>query len=422
QQVSEDVPYIPFKQWGRAKGVYRSGVKLNFHGPLDMAEARRLLDVFDNNMFATAWVTSTLLEAVQYGAAPKPSDNQLLLAINAFANYHDKNKPYNTSTMSFWPQVYNDTLKYWSCAPDNLVNAFGMMDEVPLPLIEAFLKLIGLSNLVDEIDFLMKDKAMFLQAFHIPPDFDDTFVNLGLGSILYQLRETFPSAWGLWNNQNRNLTSVFDALKKYAYRPFSDDPNLNTIDPRTYFYMRSFLDQAKSQGRDIALVPTWIQTIDELRTDFYLGVAMPFQLNNVDVTVSANTIFGMTSAVLSGLVNPQILNDPVLAQIYLNTSSLLAFEIKTNFSDRPDLALTYYPSQIEFYWFVSRTLAILETAHRKRPFPVMEPVYTLLKEAAEHEMTNSIVSKAKSEQTEEVYFDDFLGDGDVTHANKSLVD
>lgn len=81
-QIQKEVPYIPFKQWHRAKGVYTSGVKLNFNGPEYMAEARRLLNVFDNNMFVTAWVTTSLLEAFKYGDAPRLSDAQLLLSLN----------------------------------------------------------------------------------------------------------------------------------------------------------------------------------------------------------------------------------------------------------------------------------------------------------------------------------------------------
>lgn len=34
------------------------------------------------------------------------------------------------------------------------------------------------------------------------------------------------------------------------------------------------------------------------------GVAMPFFVNNVDVTVAANTVNGLTSALLSGLFKP----------------------------------------------------------------------------------------------------------------------
>jgi len=91
----------------------------------------------------------------------------------------------------------------------------------------------------------------------IPPDFDDTFVNLGLGSLLAEMKEQFPGAHAQWQSQNTNVTSVFDALKKYAYRPKSKDYNVNAIDCRTYFYLRKFLEQVQ-ETEDIALVPTWV--------------------------------------------------------------------------------------------------------------------------------------------------------------------
>lgn len=55
-----------------------------------------------------------------------------------------------------------------------------------------------------------------------------------------------------------------------------------------------------------------VQNIDEVRTDYYKGVAMPFEMNNVDVTVAANSVYGITSAVLSGLLPASILDDPVV--------------------------------------------------------------------------------------------------------------
>ena len=58
---------------------------------------------------------------------------------------------------------------------------------------------------------------MFAAAFHIPPDFDDTFVNIGLGSLLAS-DGRFPAAAEQWQRQNKNITSAFNALKKYAYR------------------------------------------------------------------------------------------------------------------------------------------------------------------------------------------------------------
>ena len=67
-------------------------------------------------------------------------------------------------------------------------------------------------------------------------------------------------------------------------------------------------------------------------------------------------------------------------QLYLNTSTMIAFQINTNFSGRPDLALTYYPSVMEFYWFVARTYAQLTRRHRAGglPHPVTIPTIKLM--------------------------------------------
>lgn len=47
-----------------------------------------------------------------------------------------------------------------------------------------------------------------------------------------------------------------------------------------------------------------IQDVDEAMALSDKGVAMPFFVNNVDVTVAANTVNGLTSALLSGLFKP----------------------------------------------------------------------------------------------------------------------
>jgi hypothetical protein len=36
---------------------------------------------------------------------------------------------------------------------------------------------------------------------------DDTFLNLGFGSLLYELRSDFPESYETWNKYNSNLTS-----------------------------------------------------------------------------------------------------------------------------------------------------------------------------------------------------------------------
>ena len=101
-------------------------------------------------------------------------------------------------------------------------------------------------------------RTMYSSVFHIPPDFDDTSVNLGLGSLLKDLITEFPQSSVYWQSVNSNLSSVFHALKHYAYRPTSNDSRVNSIDTRTYYYMRRFLENATAENKTVSLVTTWV--------------------------------------------------------------------------------------------------------------------------------------------------------------------
>jgi hypothetical protein len=37
---------------------------------------------------------------------------------------------------------------------------------------------------------------------------------------------------------------------------------------------------------------------------------MPFNVNNVDITVAANTIYGLTNGIIAGLLPMSVLDDP----------------------------------------------------------------------------------------------------------------
>ncbi len=43
----------------------------------------------------------------------------------------------------------------------------------------------------------------------------------------------------------------------------------------------------------------------------------------------------------------------------IDTTDLLDFVIRQVIEVRPDLILMYYPSQYDFYWFVSRIVSLL---------------------------------------------------------------
>ncbi|WAR14134.1 hypothetical protein MAR_004239, partial [Mya arenaria] len=353
-QVKKDAEFRVFPlQWQAQHGVYPSEVRLNFHGDEQYYAVRELFKIPDTNMFAPAWVTSCIIEAYAFGKASKPGSEQLKMSLEAVSTFTNQNKPGSDSEKTFWPQVLNKTEKTYTSTPVNLFEVLRFPDYLPNSLIEELLEIIGLKDLEHVYELLVKERHIFAEAFHIPPDFDDTFVNVGLGSMLAQFAEDFPSEQQQWMADNSHLQSVFDNLKKYAYRPLSSESRVNTIDPRTYLYMHGFLEKAVSNQQDVALVTTWLQDIDEVKTMLDRGVAMPFSVNNVDITVCANVLYGLTTCLGTGLCKGDWV-DSDIQQIYMNTTALLAYEMSTNLSSRPDLALTYYPSRFEFYWFTNK--------------------------------------------------------------------
>ena len=157
-QNKRTIPGTPPFSWHKAEGLYSSLVKLNFHGNWQLAEIRELFEVYDNNMFATAWITNCLLEANMFGVGPKPSSPQVQLSLKAIRQYSDHNRHYNNSIMTFWPQVYNATSLTWESAPKNLLDLFDLTNELPVKALEEFLKLIGLKNIEYVMEMFLREK------------------------------------------------------------------------------------------------------------------------------------------------------------------------------------------------------------------------------------------------------------------------
>ena len=129
QSCSIDTRAISFMQikesgkdglWEQQKGVYPCNIRNNFVGGLDSEVLRDRVAIFDNNAFVTAWVSIILLEAAGVSKGPTPTDQQLYLALEALATYHDNNSPSGDGTMVFWPQAYNSSVKQWYCRPVNV--------------------------------------------------------------------------------------------------------------------------------------------------------------------------------------------------------------------------------------------------------------------------------------------------------------
>lgn len=61
-------------------------------------------------------------------------------------------------------------------------------------------------------------RDIYIKVFYIFVDFDDIFVNIGLGLLLKENLKFFLKFYKFWIKRNFNLNLVFIVLKKYVYR------------------------------------------------------------------------------------------------------------------------------------------------------------------------------------------------------------
>lgn len=255
-------------------------------------------------------------------------------------------------------------------------------------------------------------RQSFTDDFHIPADADDTFVNIGLGSLL-QKSVYHDTAYSKWLQVNPHISNAISKLLRDSYQPFGDTVNNSIIDPRTYFYLRNFLyESEKLKNTSLKLPTTWMISFYENARLADKGVRMPFNLNNVDLTVSANVLYGLTAGVLYKMDNPDLWFDADVQMLYQGIIDIIAYELQSNFSSRPDLALTYYPSKFVFYWFTSRTLQLLKSSDGQLNHTVLEKASHDLEALLRGNFTDNLIKSAIHDESGSAYYDDFLGDGD----------
>jgi len=232
-------------------------------------------------------------------------------------------------------------------------------------------------------------------------DTDDTAINLSIGTSLYNLQNDFPSAFSAWKNMNTGNQSMewfTNALKKYSYKPFSKDSNVNTIDPRCYYWIQEYLQTLDSTATNTSFITTWLLDINTDKTSYYHNYAMPFNVNNVDASVAANTIQGLSRSLVYN-PNTDVWFDNELQNLYRDTVDLISWVINRRvLDDRPDLVLLYYMGNYNFYWFVSRTVYLLNSNSDNLQYPVMSYALDTLKDAMRSSGTQSIMDKS-------IYFD-----------------
>lgn len=409
--------YPPLK-WYQQKGLYSSYVHVNFHGEPGFTALRNGYKFPDDNGFVTIFVLQALVEAAELNPEVDVKDYEMLDSLDAILTHRDRNSPIGAPLYSFWNQRLNDKGNHYETFPVNIgiplsegLDGFSMLTGV--------LDTLHLSSLADKLSPVKSFIQQFFKDFRIPPDSDDTGCNLALGMKLSFLHRKFPRAYNRWASGNSDFDMLFQVVEKYHYDAFSSDNDKNTIDPRTFFWLRGFLqDAAKSQGANasVCLIPTWLLSQSEVAEGLLSrGISMPFEANNVDASVAANMLFGLSSALVYDSDNfaKYFSNDRKITKIMHDTASMLQWILENNVMDnRPDLALLYYPPVFDFYWFLARIVHLLNNPPSGKLPSVLEEIRVKLTSSMRVHGTEQILKRVQRDG-DYVNWDDFLGNADT---------
>lgn len=417
KQASYSTPYVPLAYppllWKKQKGLYDSDIRINLKG--EMSKYRSLINIPDDNGFVTMFVTQFMIEGMENSKYIPKNINSIKNSLKAINTHGDQNGIYR-----FWNKTRIDGQEV--STPENIIKPISQLDTLMnflSPFVKKLPPKIGVVD-VDSVIGLLQVPKKFSKICTIPADFDDTFVNLALNARI----SNYSDKLGNLINPNKigfMAKNATDILLKYSYQPFSARRENNLIDSRTYHWIRNFInDEAKnlaSNGSKLRLIlpTTWVQNSVELAKNKNLKEAMPFGVNNIDGSVAANVLFGITSSYLHDLAksskqsenfkcnqNPIWFNNDT-KKLYTDTSKMLNWIVENNIMSNPQLSrevLLYYPSVFDFYYFVARTSHLLENPTLFGVEQYEEP--TLLKaregfsNVLENSATNQLLAKSNT--------------------------
>ena len=148
---------------------------------------------------------------------------------------------------------------------------------------------------------------------------------------------------------------------------------------------------------------------------------MQLNMNYVELTVSANVLYGLTAAVLSDIDNPESWFDNDVQTLYQSIVDMIIYELQSNLSSRPDLALAYYPSKMISYWFMSRTLQLLKSSDGQKMHPVLEKASHDLETSLRSNFTDTLIKSVIHDTSGLAYCDEFLGNNDKDMFGKVFI-
>ncbi len=413
-QAKTNQSFSPPAHWFKTAGLYDSFVKLNFCCSPEMALARSGFSIYDENGFVTLWVLELMVDSqLQFGVAEVPQED-VEMAVQALAGFRDKNRARgNTTVFSFWPQKeVNGTWTAWPRNLQELITVEGAMTG----FVEKVLKSLHLEHLLAEVESVMGQLNAMFSAFRIPADYDDTSAAIVLGSLLHEAasKGLFARAAEQWFKDNTAFDAMTRSLASHLYRPGAGTLDASTIDPRSYFLLDRYFAAVSPQN--VTLFPTWVQSISELTRGggFAKGVAMPFNVNNIDMSVVANVIGGIAKAAMAGVPQMKVYyEDGEILEAVRESSKFVAWVIDTDVLDEfGDIALLYYPPKLFALLSVARTVKLLNSRQAELTGIWPETLGVLLP-AVRGAGTRLIERTAKWSGASECFWSDFLGTADV---------
>ena len=408
EQIKKSTGFFPPISFIEDQGLYKSYVKLNFLGTYPHYLLRKYFSVPDSNMFISNFVSLALIETWELGTIDLPRD-QLELAVNSILNFKDKNDN-ETDIYTFWLQKMGESK--FTAMPLNLVygiDAFMQFSEV----MKVILDTLGLDDFYKKyIDYFVQMFKIYEVVFKIPSDADDTSVNMALGGKLWLHKDEMQELNNNWTKVNSHLNETIQAYLRFAYKPFASDINEAMTDPRTYYYLHEFL-KLKPNDTNLTFINTWITNLEGDKEN-YPDVAMPVHVNNVDLSVNANSLFGLSHVVIT---HPDLVTDELL-NLYRSVSELVVWAIENEVVlTRPDVVILYYPSVYDFYWFVARVCSLLEKYSNEIQFNELHETRKNFGKVLREVGSNQIINLARADQTSEnsrIFWEDFLGSNDTT--------
>ncbi|MCW4023449.1 MAG: hypothetical protein NWF01_00225 [Candidatus Bathyarchaeota archaeon] len=393
-QTSRRFLFLGFNE--KIKGLFESYIytdPFNLHNYTKRSPRLRLPD---NNAFVSFWTLDLLLEAFKDNT-DYLQDFHLEDTVKNLIDFHDHTREPDDPLFLFWKQQKIDGK--WVSNAGNLTAAYPMwkaIDKSKEKITKPFSK--SSTQPDNGVHHPSNEPKRSSALFCLPADFDDSALNWTLGSSLFQLRGAFPELWSAWSANNFDFNKLAYHAVEYAYRPFSNDKNVNAIDPRTFYAIREFLWEIEKEGAgtsEFMLLTTWAATAQGNLQGIEHYYKMPFNVNNLDVSVSANFVYAAMKSALAESFPCEAEEFPALVK---NTAKFLVWALKSGaIMDKPDLLLLYYPSPFLAFFFISRTVYILQQPHQRGKAELVQQIRDLLLPTARTKITEYLLSSVQCE-------------------------